>query len=109
MAEEFDVICLGAGPAGEALTGELRGAGLSLALIETNLVGGECAYWGCIPTKTMLRSAEVLTEAARARELAASRVEFGVDFPKIHKRTAWASREWDDSKAAQAVEHAGAT
>ncbi|HEX6349644.1 MAG TPA: FAD-dependent oxidoreductase, partial [Candidatus Dormibacteraeota bacterium] len=56
--EEFDVICLGAGPCGESLADRLRGSGLSLAVVENRLVGGECPYWGCIPSKTMIRSAE---------------------------------------------------
>ena len=61
--DEFDVICLGAGPAGEALARTLSGSGLHLALVERDLVGGECAYWGCLPSKTLLRSAEVIAEA----------------------------------------------
>src|SRR5258708_18690912 len=104
MSEEFDVICVGAGPAGEAIGVELEGSGLSLAVIERHLVGGECPYWGCMPSKTLLRSAETLSEAERARELAASRVEVDVDYPKIHKRTMWMVRELDDSGAAKAIE-----
>jgi pyruvate/2-oxoglutarate dehydrogenase complex dihydrolipoamide dehydrogenase (E3) component len=109
MSEAFDVICLGAGPAGEAIGVELEGSGLSLAVIERHLVGGECPYWGCIPSKTLLRSAETLSEAERARELAVSRVDFEVDYPKIHKRTMWMVRELDDSGAAKAIEDQGHT
>jgi pyruvate/2-oxoglutarate dehydrogenase complex dihydrolipoamide dehydrogenase (E3) component len=109
MTEEFDVICLGAGPAGEAIGVELEGSGLSLAVIERHLVGGECPYWGCMPSKTLLRSAETLAEAERARELAASKVEFDIDYPKIHKRTMWMVRELDDSGAAKAIENQGHT
>jgi pyruvate/2-oxoglutarate dehydrogenase complex dihydrolipoamide dehydrogenase (E3) component len=108
MAEEFDVICIGAGPAGEALTSALKGSGLTLAVIESNLVGGECAYWGCMPSKTLLRSAETLTEAGRARELAASSVEYTVDYPKIHKRTSWMARDLNDANALKALEDQGA-
>jgi pyruvate/2-oxoglutarate dehydrogenase complex dihydrolipoamide dehydrogenase (E3) component len=107
LSEEFDVICLGAGPAGEAIGVELKGSGLSLAVIEKNLVGGECPYWGCMPSKTLLRSGETLAEAARARELAASHVEFTVDYPKVHKRTMWMVRELDDTRAAEAFTAAG--
>jgi pyruvate/2-oxoglutarate dehydrogenase complex dihydrolipoamide dehydrogenase (E3) component len=78
-------------------------------VVESELVGGECAYWGCIPTKTLIRSAETLQEARRARELAASSVEFKVDFPKAAARTAWMTREWDDTSAAKALEDEGAT
>src|SRR6266699_2573938 len=95
---EFDVICIGAGPCGEAMAGELAGAGLSLAVIEEHLVGGECPYWACIPSKTLLRSAEVLEEAGRARKLAASRVEWDVDFPKVSKRVWWMARDLDDRR-----------
>ncbi len=108
MDEAFDVICIGAGPAGEALTGELAGSGLSLAVIEKALVGGECAYYGCIPSKTLLRSAEVIAEAGRAREVAASRVEWEVDFARVHARVAWMTRNLDDTGAAHALEREGA-
>ena len=108
MTEQFDVICLGAGTAAEALADGLKGSGLSLAVIEKRLVGGECAYWGCMPSKTLLRSAETLSEAGRARELAASRVDWRVDFPKIAKRTHWMARDLDDTNAAKAIEANGA-
>jgi pyruvate/2-oxoglutarate dehydrogenase complex dihydrolipoamide dehydrogenase (E3) component len=77
-------------------------------VVENRLVGGECPYWGCIPSKTMIRSAEVLAEAGRARELAASRVEWTVDFPKAAKRVHWMARDLDDTNAAKALESAGA-
>jgi pyruvate/2-oxoglutarate dehydrogenase complex dihydrolipoamide dehydrogenase (E3) component len=109
LMDEFDVICLGAGPAGEALARTLSGAGLSLAMIEKDLVGGECAYWGCLPSKTLLRSAEVIAEAGRARELAASHVDWTVDRPRIAARIAWMSRDWDDRGALEALEKQGAT
>src|SRR5690242_10397819 len=92
LPQEFDVVCLGGGVAGESLAGGLEGSGLSLAVVERELVGGECPYWGCIPSKTLLRSGETLTEAARARVLAASRVEWDVDFPKISERVLWMAR-----------------
>jgi pyruvate/2-oxoglutarate dehydrogenase complex dihydrolipoamide dehydrogenase (E3) component len=104
MDRNFDVICIGAGPCGEAVATQLAGASLSLAVIEEHLVGGECPYWGCIPSKTLLRSAEVLKESERARELAASRVEWDVDFPKIARRTSWMARDLDDTRPAQAIQ-----
>jgi pyruvate/2-oxoglutarate dehydrogenase complex dihydrolipoamide dehydrogenase (E3) component len=106
---EFDVVCIGAGPAGEALAGELKGGELSLAVIESNLVGGECAYWGCIPSKTLLRSAEVLAEAGRARQLAASEVTWKVDYPRIYRRTYEMAREENDAKSTAGLESTGAT
>jgi pyruvate/2-oxoglutarate dehydrogenase complex dihydrolipoamide dehydrogenase (E3) component len=101
-------VCLGAGPCGESLADRLKGSGLSLAVVENRLVGGECPYWGCIPSKTMIRSAETLAEAGRARTLAASRVDWTVDFPKVAKRVHWMARDLDDSNAARALESNGA-
>jgi pyruvate/2-oxoglutarate dehydrogenase complex dihydrolipoamide dehydrogenase (E3) component len=109
VPQEFDVICLGGGVAGEAIAGGLEGSGLTLAVIERELVGGECPYWGCVPSKTLLRSGETLTEADRARTLAASRVDWDLDFPKISKRVLWMARDLDDTKPAAALEATGAT
>jgi pyruvate/2-oxoglutarate dehydrogenase complex dihydrolipoamide dehydrogenase (E3) component len=108
MSHEFDVVCLGGGVAGEAIAGGLRDSGLTLAVVERELVGGECPYWGCVPSKTLLRSSETLTEAGRARLLAASRVEWTVDFPKVSKRVLWMARDLDDGRPAAALEATGA-
>jgi len=109
LPQEFDVICLGGGVAGEAIAGGLEGSGISLVVIERELVGGECPYWGCVPSKTLLRSGETLKEAERARILAASRVEWEVDFPKISKRVLWMARDLDDTRPAAALQSTGAT
>ena len=108
MPQEFDVVCLGGGVAGEAIAGGLRGRGLTLAVVERELVGGECPYWGCMPSKTLLRSSETLSEAGRARTLAASRVDWAVDFPKVSKRVLWMARDLDDSRPAAGLEATGA-
>jgi len=108
LSQEFDVVCLGGGVAGEAIAGGLRDSGLTLAVVERELVGGECPYWGCVPSKTLLRSGETLSEADRARLLAASRMEWTVDFPKGSKRVLWMARDLDDSRPAKAVEATGA-
>src|SRR5690349_13353706 len=104
MSQEFDVVCLGGGVAGEAIAAGLQGSGLTLAVVERELIGGECPYWGCVPSKTLLRSSEVLSEAARARGLAASRVDWTLDFPKVSKRVLWMARDLDDTRPAAAVE-----
>ena len=104
MSQVFDVVCLGGGVAGEAIAAGLRDSGLTLAVVERELVGGECAYWGCMPSKTLLRAGETLSEADRARVLAASRVDWIVDFPKISKRVLWMARDLDDRRAAAALE-----
>jgi pyruvate/2-oxoglutarate dehydrogenase complex dihydrolipoamide dehydrogenase (E3) component len=108
MPQEFDVVCLGGGVAGEAIAVGLQDSGLTLAVVERELVGGECPYWGCVPSKTLLRSGETLSEADRARLLAASRVEWTVDFPKVSKRVLWMARDLDDSRPAAAMEATGA-
>jgi pyruvate/2-oxoglutarate dehydrogenase complex dihydrolipoamide dehydrogenase (E3) component len=108
VTQEFDVVCLGGGVAGEALAAGLQDSGLTLAVVERELVGGECPYWGCIPSKTLLRSGETLSEAERARLLAASRVDWTVDFPKVSKRVRWMARDLDDSRPAAAMEATGA-
>ena len=108
MAQEFDVVCLGGGVAGEAIAAGLQDSGLTLAVVERELVGGECPYWGCVPSKTLLRSGETLSEAERARLLAASRVDWTVDFPKVSKRVRSMARDLDDSRSAAAMEATGA-
>src|SRR5512145_753474 len=108
VAQEFDVVCLGGGVASETIAAGLQGSGLTLAVVERELVGGECPYWGCVPSKTLLRSGETLSEANRARQLAASRVEWTVDFPKVSKRVLYMARDLDDRRPAAAVEATGA-
>jgi pyruvate/2-oxoglutarate dehydrogenase complex dihydrolipoamide dehydrogenase (E3) component len=64
--DRFDAIVIGAGPAGEVVAGRLGDHGLRTVLVEQELVGGECAYWACIPSKTLLRPGEVRSECRRA-------------------------------------------
>jgi pyruvate/2-oxoglutarate dehydrogenase complex dihydrolipoamide dehydrogenase (E3) component len=61
----FDVVVIGAGPAGEVAAGKLAGGGLDVAIVEDRLVGGECSFWACMPSKALLRPYEALAEARR--------------------------------------------
>jgi pyruvate/2-oxoglutarate dehydrogenase complex dihydrolipoamide dehydrogenase (E3) component len=78
MGKSYDVIVLGAGPAGEVCGGELADGGMSVAIVERELVAGECSYWACIPSKTLLRPGEavaVAREAPGAREAVSGEID----------------------------------
>ncbi|GAB1824109.1 dihydrolipoyl dehydrogenase family protein [Herbidospora sp. RD11066] len=105
--DEFDVIVLGMGPGGEDAAGRLVEAGLSVAAVEAELVGGECPYWGCVPSKMMIRAAHVLGEARRVSDLAGAATVVP-DWSPVAKRVREeAAHHWDDQAAVDRFEKKG--
>src|ERR1700734_4244379 len=75
MASEYDVIVIGAGPTGENVADRAVRGGLTAAIVEAELVGGECSYWACMPSKALLRPADVVAEAGAVRGVAGARLK----------------------------------
>jgi pyruvate/2-oxoglutarate dehydrogenase complex dihydrolipoamide dehydrogenase (E3) component len=108
-AHEVDVVVLGMGPGGEDAAGRLATAGLSVAGVEDRLVGGECPYWGCIPSKMMIRAADLLAEGRRVPGLA-GRSEIYPDWaPVAHRIRKEATDNWDDKVAVDRFTSKGGT
>jgi pyruvate/2-oxoglutarate dehydrogenase complex dihydrolipoamide dehydrogenase (E3) component len=105
MADRFDVIVLGAGPAGEAAVNGLLRGGASVAMVERELIGGECTNWACVPTKTLLRPPEVKGESKRAAGVPDPTLDFG---PLAEYRDYMVSNH-DDSKRQKSYEERGVT
>jgi pyruvate/2-oxoglutarate dehydrogenase complex dihydrolipoamide dehydrogenase (E3) component len=98
-AQRVDVVVVGLGVGGEEVAGRLAEAGLSVVGIEHTLVGGECPYWGCIPTKVMVRAGNALAEARRIPGLAGTST-VQPDWAPVHARIRdEATDDWDDKVA----------
>jgi len=102
----YDVIVIGAGPVGENVADIVTSAGLSCAIVESELVGGECSYWACIPSKALLRPAAAL-DAARRVEGARSAVTGDIDVEAVLRRRDGFVGDWDDSGQVSWLESAG--
>jgi len=105
--QQAEVVVIGLGPGGEEVAGRLAEAGLDVVGIEKELVGGECPYWGCIPSKMMIRAADLLAEGRRIPGMAG---ESGVspDWGPVARRIREeATDTWDDTVAAERFESKG--
>jgi pyruvate/2-oxoglutarate dehydrogenase complex dihydrolipoamide dehydrogenase (E3) component len=106
---DCDVVVVGLGPGGESVASTLAKAGLEVVGVDERLVGGECPYFGCIPSKMMVRAADLLAEGRRIPELAgASTVT--ADWSQVATRIRdEATDGWDDAVAVARLEKAGVT
>jgi pyruvate/2-oxoglutarate dehydrogenase complex dihydrolipoamide dehydrogenase (E3) component len=106
MPDRYDAIVIGAGVAGEVCAEDLAAAGLKVACCERELVAGECGYWACVPSKTLLRPGEVLSEARQApgaREAISGPIN-------VKEALAWRDfqvSDWDDSHQAESLGESG--
>ncbi len=99
QTHEVDVVVIGMGPGGEDVAGQLAVAGVSVVGIEDHLVGGECPYYGCIPSKMIIRAADLLAEARRVNTMAGSAVvtpDYSIVADRIRDE---ATDDWDDTVA----------
>ncbi len=108
-SEQVDVVVVGLGPGGESVATQLAQAGLSVLGVDRRLVGGECPYYGCIPSKMMIRASDVLAEGRRIPDLAGQST-VSPDWTPVHARIRdEATTDWDDQVAVDRLENAGVT
>jgi pyruvate/2-oxoglutarate dehydrogenase complex dihydrolipoamide dehydrogenase (E3) component len=105
MNETFDVIVVGAGPTGENVADRAVKGGLTAAIVESNLVGGECSYAACIPSKVLLRSSEAL-EAARRVDGAKQAITGSLDASAVLARRTLFTESWHDASQVEWLKNA---
>jgi pyruvate/2-oxoglutarate dehydrogenase complex dihydrolipoamide dehydrogenase (E3) component len=108
MADEHDVIVIGMGVGGEEVATRASGNGMDVLSIERKLVGGECPYWGCIPSKIMVRAGNSVAEAFRATGLAGG-AGISPKWGPVAKRVREATADWNDESAVERHEKGGET
>jgi pyruvate/2-oxoglutarate dehydrogenase complex dihydrolipoamide dehydrogenase (E3) component len=107
--QQVDVVVVGLGPGGESAATQLAKAGLKVVGVDRRLAGGECPYFGCIPSKMMIRAADVLAEARRVADLAGEST-VTPDWSPVHVRIRdEATADWDDQVAVDRLVDAGVT
>jgi pyruvate/2-oxoglutarate dehydrogenase complex dihydrolipoamide dehydrogenase (E3) component len=104
---EADVVVVGMGPGGEDVAGRLAEAGLDVVGVDRELVGGECPYWGCVPSKMMIRAAHALAEGRRVRALAGDATVVPDWAPVADRIRAEATDGWTDKVAVERFEGKG--
>jgi pyruvate/2-oxoglutarate dehydrogenase complex dihydrolipoamide dehydrogenase (E3) component len=106
--DSYDVVVLGAGPVGQNAAERARAGGLSVAMVERELVGGECSYWACVPSKALLRPVIALADADHidgAREAVSGSINVAGVFGRRDRYVS----NWDDAGQADWVAEIGAT
>src|SRR4051794_4466916 len=100
-AQQVDLVVVGLGPGGEALATAAAKAGLAVVAVDRHLVGGECPYYGCIPTKMMVRASDLVAETHRAGELAGDVTMKPRWSPVAERVSGQATDHWDDRVAVE--------
>ncbi|AMB60290.1 pyridine nucleotide-disulfide oxidoreductase [Microterricola viridarii] len=103
---EYDLIVIGAGPVGENVADRAKAGGLSVVIVEAELIGGECSFWACVPSKALLRPAAALA-AARAVAGADAAITGTLDAAAVLRRRDDAVGDWDDASGAHWLEQTG--